>query len=82
LKRVVLDKLTVAQVVTKFDQQSFFVLRANIKQRYEKNKMKKSSETISPFVESKGPLMYSQAIATLHYPDSNEFGGHPNGPYF
>jgi hypothetical protein len=33
LKRVALEKLTVAQVVTNFDQQSFFVLRANIKQR-------------------------------------------------
>jgi hypothetical protein len=37
LKRVVLERLTVAQVVAEFDQQSFFVLRENIKQRYKKN---------------------------------------------
>jgi hypothetical protein len=44
--------------------------------------MKTTSETFLPFVESKGPLKCSQAIATLHYPDPHEFDGHPNGSYF
>jgi hypothetical protein len=66
LKRVVLERLAVAQIVTEFDQQSFFVLSENIKQRHKKNKMKTTSKTFLPFVESKGPLMCSQAIATLH----------------
>jgi len=44
--------------------------------------MKMTSETFTQFVESQGPFIWSQELATRHCTDSHEFGGHPNDLYF